>query len=180
MTSPPPQPDPAETNATAQVLTAALNGVSVRLDKVKADSEAAKKASEDRDDALKRAGRRTRLGLALDIVLTIVIALLAVQNNSTSARVSSADARVAAATAEANATRAASVSACQSTNVARAENAQLWRYVIGLLDMPRPGETAAQEAKGAEVIADLRARVAGTFAPRDCRKLVNGGSDGSR
>lgn len=166
MTSPPP-PDRAAALGKAQTLANALDGMAKQLKTVNDNSE-------ERDAELKKYGRRNRLGLVLDVGLTIVIALLAWQNSSTSGRVSSADARSAASIAEANATRMSSISACQSTNVARAENEQLWRYVIGLLAIPHPDETAAQEANGEKVVAELKARVSGTFAPRNCMELVNG------
>jgi hypothetical protein len=161
----PTHPDPAETNATAQGLTAALNGLAERLDTVRDDSEA-------RDADLKKYGRvnRHRIWLsyalvALDVILTVVVALLAVQ------------ARNASATA--NETRAASVAACQSTNVARAENEQLWDYVLTLF-APRPGETAAEAARGEQALASLRAHVTQTFEPRNCEQLyAEGSGDGA-
>lgn len=163
MTSPPQPSDPADAIGTAQTLATALEGMAGQLKTVNENSE-------ERDAELKRYGRVNRrriwlsyAGLAVDVVLTVVVGLFAVQahNASTSA-------------AE---TRTASIAACQSTNVARAENEQLWDYVLTLF-APRSGESAADRERGDQVLSALKAHVAVTFAPRNCERLytVAGGS----
>ena len=161
MTSPPQPPDPSAAVDAAQTLATALEGLSGQLKTVNDNSEA-------RDAELKKYGRVNRrriwlsyVGLAVDVALTVGLGLFAVQAHN--------------ASTTANQTRVSSIAACQSTNTARAENEVLWRYVIGLLDMPHPDQTAAQKAAGEKVIASLKAKVTGTFAPRDCLALENEG-----
>lgn len=159
MTSPP-QPDPAAAVGAAQTLADALNGLSERLD-------TATKDSETRDASLTKYGRVNRrriwlsyAGLAVDVALTVGLGFFAVQAHN--------------ASATANQTRVSSITACQSTNVARAENEQLWDYVLTLFT-PRSSETAAEKAAGDRALAMLRPHVAGTFAPRDCVQIYGGG-----
>jgi hypothetical protein len=153
------QPPRQETVRTAQHLTDALRGLSDRLDEVKTGSE-------ERDAYLRKYGHRNRLYIAVDIVITIV---------TTVAVIISAHAFDAASKAADSASqlRTSSISACQQANVARAENAQLWDYVIRLggQSPPRPGQTRAQQLKG---LARFRAYVHHVFAPRDCRRIYSG------
>ena len=161
MTSPA-QPDPNAAVDAAQTLAAALDGMAKQLKTVNDNSE-------ERDAALKKSARRTRWGLALDIVLTIALALLAWQNSSTSARVTAADARAAAATAHAAAANAsdmalhsAQVSGCLVGNQERAGELALWTY---LFHASTPGTAAQQKA-----VALFMQQVNRTFAPRNCQK----------
>ena len=169
MGSPQP-PDRAAALGTAQTLANALDGMARELKAVNDNSE-------QRDAALRRSASRTRLGLALDIVLTVVIALLAWQNSNTASRVSSADARAAAATASEMALHSAQISGCQSGNAERKGELALWTY---LFHASTPGSKAQQEA-----VAKFMVLVGDTFAPRNCSSLYSlsphkGDSDGSR
>jgi hypothetical protein len=136
----------------AQDLTTALQGLAQRLEDVKGDSEA-------RDEQQVKYGHRSRLLIFIDIALTVVLGLVGWQAH---------DASNSAAQ-----NRQSTLISCQQTNVARAENQQLWNYVLTLFS-PRPGETAAEKAAGEKVLAALRAHVDTTFAARDCRKLLDG------
>jgi hypothetical protein len=165
----PQPPDRAAALGTAQTLANALDGMAKRLAEVNASSE-------ERDAALKKYGRRNRLAVGVDILLTVVIALLAIQNSATADRVSSANAKAVAATASATALHAAQVSGCQAGNAERAGELRLWTY---LFHASTPGSKAQQEA-----VARFMVLVGETFAPRNCvkaytltpQKGVTGGS----
>ena len=137
-----PQPDPV---ATAQGLTKALGVMAAEVKE------------------LRTYGRRNRKFIWFDIILTVVltavsvVAVYAVQSAST-----------ANSTADQN--RVSAIAACVQTNIARAQNEQLWDYLIGI-SAPRPGESAAQKARAEKALAEIRAKVATTFAPRDCKAL---------
>jgi hypothetical protein len=143
----PRQPDRAAALGTAQTLATALDGMAAQL------------------KAVKKSALRTRLGLGLDILLTIIIALLAWQNSSTSGRVVTADARAASATAAAMALHSAQVTGCQSGNQERAGEMALWTY---LFHASKSGSKAQQEA-----VAKFMVLVGDTFAPRNCSALYS-------
>lgn len=161
----PQQPDPAEAIGTAHTLATALDGMAGQLKAVNDNSE-------KRDAELKTYGRVNRrriwlsyVGLAVDIALTVGLGFFAVQAHN--------------ASTTANETRVSSITACQSTNTARAENEQLWDYTVSLFG-PRPGETAAEKVQGEKVLTELRAHVVHAFMPRDCEALYGpkGGGHG--
>lgn len=163
----PQQPDPAEAIGTAHTLATALDGMAGQLKAVNDNSE-------KRDAELKTYGRVNRrriwlsyAGLAVDIALTVGLGFFAVQAHN--------------ASTTANETRVSSITACQSTNTARAENEQLWTFTLTLF-APRPGETAEQKAQGEKVLAQLRAHVVHAFMPRDCVAIYSpkGQADGAR
>lgn len=142
-------PQDSDALATARSLTGALTGMTDQL------------------KALTAYGKRNRhmiwalaISITLDILLTAVVAITAIQAHDASA--SSAQ------------TRNATIVSCRQTNVARAENLQLWDYLLSLSSVPRAGGTAAQKAAGEKLLALLHARVAQTFAPRDCDALLKG------
>lgn len=139
------QPEPnRETLDTAQGLTAAMGAVSEDIQRL---------------TAYGRRNRRLIWGLVisiiLDLALTVSVAIVAVQAHD--------------ANGAANQNRVSAIAACQSTNVARAQNQQLWDYLLAI-SQPRPGESAAQRARGEKALAEIRAKVATTFAPRDCQR----------
>lgn len=68
------------------------------------------------------------------------------------------------AAAKAEKVRTQQVATCQSSNEARSLQVQLWDYVLSF--PPSRPRTEAQEKK----IADFKAFVRKTFAPRDCSK----------
>lgn len=151
MTSPPP-PDAV---VTAQALTGALNGLTDRLDAVR-------QGSEERDKALARTVRRNRrmitvtaASVLLDIALTVVVSIVAVQAHS--------------ASSSAAQTKNASVVACQESNVTRAQETGLWTHLVQVSEAgPHPGQTPAQLRKNAQQASAFLAYVGQVFKARDC------------
>jgi hypothetical protein len=140
-----------ETVATARQLTAALNGMEDRL-------REAVTASEERDQAIARYGHRTRLmtwltviGWALDVALTVVIAVVAV---------SAHDASTAASE-----NRVSSLASCGQSNATRAAEIRLWDHIAALSITKKtpPKALAADE--------NLLAYIRATFRPLDCARL---------
>ena len=149
--TPPPDTPPRDAITTAQGLTGALQGVT---DEIK---------------QLRRYGRFNRRFIIVDIALTVLLAFV----GGLSAHAVS---QSSAASVLAQQNHTAQIVTCQAGNQARAQNEQLWAYVITLLTSspPRPGTTAAQKAEAARVVALLRAKVETTFESRNCQQLTNG------
>jgi hypothetical protein len=143
---------------TAQALTDALNAMTGQL-------EAVRTGSEDRDKALAASGRRTRriiIGTAasvvLDIALTVLVTIVAVQASS--------------ASSSAAQTRNASVVSCQASNVTRAQEVGLWTHLVSVSEAgPHPGQTAAQLKRNEQALAAFLKYVGTVFAPRDCQQI---------
>jgi hypothetical protein len=145
--------DRTGTERVAQGLTAALERMAAELAATRADLEAARKASEDRDEALRRYGRKNRrlvvttlASLAVDVVLTVALALFAVQAHHVAV---------------------SSRNLCLSVNAARAQQLGLWSYLISISRKPA---TADDRARVAEFEQHLRV----VFAPRDCNNVKPG------
>jgi hypothetical protein len=151
---------------TAEDLTAALTGMSERLDGVRRDAEEraeqVRVASEERDAYLKTYGRRNRrliwltvVSLVADLTLTVFLAVFAVQVHHAAA---------------------SNRNLCLSNNAARAQNLQLWSHLIGISQAApaRPGETAAQRAAAQKELAGLKLYVSHVFAARDCSNIGPG------
>jgi hypothetical protein len=147
--------------ATARQLTDALNGMAARLAEVQQDSEKRDQALAEAAEDRVRYERRSRKLVVVDIALTALLGFVGWQAH---------DASDSAAQ-----NRQSTLVACQQTNAARAENEQLWNYVLTLF-APRPDETAAEKAAGRKVLDQLAKHVDTTFAPRDCQALVSGES----
>jgi hypothetical protein len=144
---------------TAQDLTAALRGLSGRLDGVRQDSE-------DRDKALASLGRGNRhriwalgVSLILDVALTVVVSFFAVQAHDAS--------NSAAQTAQ------ATLITCQASNTSRAENLRIWDYLIAL-SKPPARDTPAQKAAAEKTLAKIQAEVNQAFALRNCQAILRG------
>jgi hypothetical protein len=112
---------------------------------------------------LTRYGRRNRFlirwniaGLALQLILLIAVALIAIQSSN-----ASEDAKEATSASAQNRQNARAT--CESGNEARALQVQLWNYVLDL-SSNRPNMTVGQRQQ----IAQFRLYLARTFAPRDC------------
>lgn len=94
--------------------------------------------------------------LALDVILTIAVSLLAFQAVSTSDKASSASS-LASRNAEAQAIT------CRAGNEAREAQVRLWNYVLDLSTQnnnPTPRQI--------EQMKQFRQYITGVFAPRDC------------
>jgi hypothetical protein len=138
----------------ARDLTDALNRLTGRLEEVRADSEDRDKQLTERDAQLSRYGQRNRhliwvtiISLALDLLLTAALTVVAVQAHHASG----------AASAVAQADR----NLCLSGNVARAQQVSLWNYVLTISQQPASSVGPAR-------LADFKAHLHKLFAPRDC------------
>ena len=144
----------------ARDLTDALNGLTGRLEEVRADSEDRDQQLAERDAQLSRYGQRNRhliwvtiVSLALDVLLTAALAVVAVQANHASG----------AASAVAQSDR----NLCLSGNVARAQQVSLWNYVLTISQQPA---SSAERAR----VAEFRTHLHKLFAPRDCAHINPG------
>ena len=147
-------PDPANPLATAQWLGAQLVRLSGEIKKLRAY------------------GKRNRLYIALDVLLTIVatgatvVALHALGSaSSANSHAASAAASAAAATAAEQALHTAQVSGCESGNLSRAGELAVWDY---LLKASKP-----TSAKQAAQLAAFDQFLKTTFAPRDCAAVYS-------
>ncbi len=138
----------------ARDLTDALNRLTGRLEGVRADSEDRDKQLAERDAQLSRYGQRNRhliwvtiISLALDLLLTAALTVVAVQAHHASG----------AASAVAQSDR----NLCLSGNVSRAQQVSLWNYVLTI------SQQSSRSADPARV-ADFKAHLHKLFAPRDC------------
>jgi hypothetical protein len=140
--------------ATAQGLTDALTGMAGELNRL---------------GAYGKRNRRliwfTIVSLAVDVALTVVVGLLAVQSHHASVTAQHAS--------------ASNLALCQAGNTARAQNRELWDHLIqeSLTSAPRPGETPAQRAQAKKELDGLRSYVNTIFGSRNCSAL--GKKDGS-
>jgi hypothetical protein len=145
----------------ARDLTNALNRLAGRLEEVKAGSEDRDEQLAERDAQLARYGRRNRhlilitiVSLVLDLLLTAAVTVVAVQAHGASSAASGAR---TAASAVAQSNR----NLCLSGNASRAQQVELWDYILSL---SQPPATPAGRAQIAKFEAHLKA----IFAPRDC------------
>ena len=101
------------------------------------------------------------ISITLDLILTAFVAVTAIQAHdaNTSASAAKAVAVVAAA---------GSRNLCESSNIARAQQVDLWDYVLGL-SSGKP--QTAQEKKN---VAAFRHHLSVIFAPRDCSHVNPG------
>lgn len=139
-------PDPIQT---AQNLTEALRGMAGQLTAL--------------NDRLKRT-RHVVLGLVvslvLDFALTAGVATVAVQAHH-------ADSNAASAQSIAHATAANSTALCLSSNHARAQQVELWDYLLSLGSPPKTGHQR-------KVITEFKAHLLVIFAPRNCSHVSPG------
>jgi hypothetical protein len=151
VTTPPP---PQDAMAAARGLTGALDGMSARLDAVRADSE-------ERDAAILAYGRTNRrmirwliISVTLDVVLTVIVGFLGIQARDNAVALQK--------------TAASNLALCQAGNVARHQQVQLWDFILGLGHAPR---TAAQRKN----VAEFEHHLYEIYAPRDCAHLGGSG-----
>jgi hypothetical protein len=138
----------------ARDLTDALNRLTGRLEEVKADSEDRDKQLAERDSQLSKYGQRNRhliwitfVSLALDLLLTAALTVVAVQANHASG----------AASAVAQSDR----NLCLSANVSRAQQVSLWNYILTFSQRPASSVERTR-------VAEFKAHLQKFFAPRDC------------
>jgi hypothetical protein len=143
-----PKPDPI---ATARGLTDALKATAAEVER------------------LRKYGRTNRKFVVVDVALTVLLAVVGLLS-------AHAVSQSSAASVLATQNHTAQIAICQSGNQARAQNEQLWNFIIALSTSspPRPGETAAQKAAGERIIGLLKAKVTMTFKSRNCQQLTNG------
>ncbi len=139
--------EPRDLIAVAQALTSSMDGLAEQVGALNAQVEAQESY-----------GRRNRrmiwwlvVSLLFDVVLTAVIATVAVQANRTSDRATQIHSQ--------------QVSTCLAGNEARAKNVQLWEFVFKLTSTTE--QTPEQKAR----VVKFRAYLYDTFAPRDCSKI---------
>jgi hypothetical protein len=97
------------------------------------------------------------VSLALDLVLTVIVAITAVQAHNASTRATDASAAAEHASAS-------NTALCQASNTSRAQQIDLWNF---LLSLGKPPATAAER----KVISGFRAYLDRDFAPRNCAAL---------
>jgi hypothetical protein len=128
-----------------EALTASNDAVSGQLEALKRESA-----------AHRRYGRRNRhLIWCLAAVVVLLLTAGVVINFVQASRASDLAKQV----------HAAQVSTCQQSNVTRAQQLQIWDYVLAV---PQPTPPTAEQQK---IRADFRAYVHRVFAPRDCSHL---------
>lgn len=145
----------------ARDLTDALNRLAGRLEEVKADSEDRDRQLAKRDAQLAADEHRNRrliwitiVSVALDILLTAAVTVVAVQAHDASSAAASAR---TAASAVAQSDR----NLCLSGNAARAQQVELWDYI---LSRAQPAATPAAR----ERVSEFKAHLEAIFAPRNC------------
>jgi hypothetical protein len=148
----------------ARDLTDALNRLAGRLQDVQTGSEARDEQLAKRDAQLASYGHRNRhliwitiVSLVLDILLTAAVTVVAIQAHDASSAAASAR---TAATAVAQSNR----NLCLSANASRAQQVELWDYILSLAQPP--ATPAARER-----IAEFKAHLEAIFAPRDCANV---------
>lgn len=143
------QPDEEATLAAAERLQNSMDGLS------------------DEIRGLQTYGQRNRhyiwglgVSLVLDIILSVAVAVIAVQANSASTQASNAS-------SQANRNQQTQQVTCKATNDAREANRNLWTYIINVTEQSNADAPPAQKAQ----IEKLRDFVEQVFAARDCSNL---------
>lgn len=149
-------PAPRETMDAADRLTAALAAMTGQLEAVN-----------KRLDLAEKAGRRSRriiaglvISLVLDITLTVLVTVFALQAHDASAQ--------ASATVEQ--LHQTQISACEIGNQTLAKEVLLWTHLAAISTTAQT--TPAQRKTDAQLLAFIKA----TFAPRPCAKIYKIGS----
>jgi hypothetical protein len=102
--------------------------------------------------ARKRRQDRRLIWLTLAVAAAVVFALFQIHGN----------------TASITDVRQTGVSFCQLTNQSRAQNKELWDYLISLSVPPPSGPERAEDL---EKLAQLRAHIDSVYAPRNCGSI---------
>ena len=137
------QPDKPDAVAVARRLASAVEALGVKVENLAAY------------------GHRNRrmiwgliISIVLDLALTVVVAVFAVQAHDANT------AAVAASQSE--------LALCQAGNIARAQQVKLWTHLLSL--PPAPGSPPRTKAQQQEIAA-FGAYVQSIFHPRDCKHL---------
>lgn len=133
-----PGKDRDEALATAGRLTGALEGMSGELERLN-----------DYGHRSRQLIWLTIISLAIDLVVTVIVAVFAVQ------------AHEANITATAN--HASNLAACRAGNVTRAGEVRVWEHLLSLVPPP--------SAKARKLDAEFIAYVKNVWAPRNCAKI---------
>jgi hypothetical protein len=153
-----------------QAAVRAAGGLTEALTAMTEQLAAVDKGSQQRDASLKTYGRRNRLFIVADVVMTVVATVAVGISVHASSQASHAAASAAAAAAATSAVHASNISACQAGNVTRAQQAQLWAYVISLVKPP-PDATPLERRQARRVKGGLQAHVRNSTSPRNCAAL---------
>jgi len=132
---------------TAQNLTQALKTMSERLD-----------AAVARERRTRRIAWGLVVSVTLDVLLTVILALIAVQAHNASNSASAASMRAAHASAS-------NLALCRASNVSREQQVQLWVHFYDLA--AHKGLTPAQKKADKQLIAYIES----VFRPRNCAAL---------
>jgi hypothetical protein len=97
------------------------------------------------------------VSLVLDLVLTVVVAVFAIQAHDANSYARAA--RAVAAVAQAD-----NRDLCEAGNAARAQQLGLWTYLLSLAPAPGPQQQALR--------VKFRAHLSQVFQPRDCGTLA--------
>lgn len=147
-----PTPDREALN-TARGLTEALGGVRAELERL---------------NGRVRRSRHIIIALAVslcvDVALTIILGLVAVQAHDASNQATDASSRATRATATAQHAYASNKALCEASNTSRRQTIGVWDTLLGDL-----GEPKTQAARVFE--RSFKAYLAKTYAPRNCAAL---------
>jgi hypothetical protein len=101
------------------------------------------------------------LSLCVDVALTVILGLVAVQAHDASNQ-------AASATSQARHAYASNFALCQASNTSRRQTIGVWDTLLG--DLGKPKTQAARVFE-----QSFKAYLARTYAPRDCKSLGAGG-----
>lgn len=110
-------------------------------------------------EKLSASGRRTWKFVLFDIALTIGLAAFAWIAHGASVSAGQA--------------QQATLLTCQANNTARAENRQIWDFLIAL-SAPPATDTAKQKAAADKQLAVIQGEINRAFAPRNCAAILRG------
>jgi hypothetical protein len=149
-----------EASRSADDLAAALVGFSKQL-------------NESDQGAIKRDKRRGRqlLLLLLTFILGItLIAFVAVDNVRTSTLSHQIGEQANQIEQQALAIHQNQITSCQTTNLQRDNEREIWDFVLGFFRVPHPGETAQIAQANRQFMQVIKTKVVATFPDRDCTK----------
>lgn len=149
---------------------AAAGRLSESLDSVRDALQAVDQGSQQRDADLKRYGRRNRLFVAVDVLVTLIATAALAVSLPASTRATTATVAAAAAKSNVRALRQSQIGACEVGNQLRAKNVQLWVHFAAISKPPphaTPAELRAYHAQVAAILGYVRK----TFPQLNCQAL---------